>query len=65
MPVIVAYNGLTSQPIVIQLSGSPAKIVLSNCVDPPRNQCRAALRDSSPKKSNTELISTGYLDISC
>src|SRR5258708_38383175 len=33
-------------------TGSPALPVLSYRVDPPRNQCRTALRDASPKKSS-------------
>jgi hypothetical protein len=35
--------------------GSPALPVLSHCVDPPRNQCRTALRDVSPKNHPSHI----------
>ncbi len=38
-----------SDPGTLTLCGSSALLVLNHCVDPPRNQCRTALRDSSPK----------------
>src|SRR5258708_170936 len=33
-------------------TGSSALSVLSHCVDPPRNQCRTALKDVSLKKTS-------------
>ena len=48
---IVLDNGALAYGVA-HFRGSPAKTVLSNCDDPLRNQCRAALRDISPPKSD-------------
>src|SRR5947209_19533358 len=48
MPVKLFFCYVSSP----RFTGSPALPVLSHCVDPPRNQCRTALRHVSPKKSS-------------
>jgi hypothetical protein len=50
-PHIEKCSGCEDQlgPDAIPIVGSSALSVLIHCVDPPRNQCRSALKDVPPK----------------